>query len=412
MNPIFYLHIPKTGGQTLATRLASAFDPLRVHYLKEDLRYPRDIDTLSKLLQSCDFIESHVAGPILADVSEMDVVTTIREPIARLVSDYRHIRREPTHRLFRASLTLTPGEFFRTFQDFFVNYQSRTLVHSFFEDHRITHVKNAYSDWLYAKLPEAVSRIKWLVPAESINDFTWLWTRETSLHIAHSDVNVNIAGSDDVAIAQVRQVIIDHPELYALDLELWNWSRRWMHKYSKRIRNLGIERRVASNMAFKQNDDGIWLTDGWFPPVMHNTGLVEWWAGPRHTSEVCFRRSGEQALYFDILVVVGLVYENIAAYSAEDYRKLDCRFTYENPLQPTVRIDLSGMGREGTILIHVPQVFSSIQFSKTDTNATRRSFSAGRWHFGNEGMAEVNPVTVTDVSLASSVRSEEVDAYE
>ena len=39
---MFYLHIPKTGGQTLARRLASAFPPGRAHLQEGQFTYPAD----------------------------------------------------------------------------------------------------------------------------------------------------------------------------------------------------------------------------------------------------------------------------------------------------------------------------------------------------------------------------------
>ncbi len=45
---MFYLHVPKTGGQTLATRLASAFDPDKVHVMQAELVFPGDVKKLTK----------------------------------------------------------------------------------------------------------------------------------------------------------------------------------------------------------------------------------------------------------------------------------------------------------------------------------------------------------------------------
>ena len=59
---MFYLHVPKTGGHTLATRLASAFDPDKVHMFQGDLEFPRDSEKLKTLLREKEFIESHVVG--------------------------------------------------------------------------------------------------------------------------------------------------------------------------------------------------------------------------------------------------------------------------------------------------------------------------------------------------------------
>ncbi len=93
MRPIFFLHLTKTGGQTLAARLASAFRPERVHMLQPPLRWPDHADRLTQLLETRDFIESHVLGPLLAKCQGIDILTTVRDPIERLISAYKHIRR-------------------------------------------------------------------------------------------------------------------------------------------------------------------------------------------------------------------------------------------------------------------------------------------------------------------------------
>src|SRR5229473_3232141 len=68
---IFFLHIPKTGGQTLAVRLASAFALNRIHILKDDLHYPADNEVFSRLVESRDFVESHVFGSVLEEQPEL-----------------------------------------------------------------------------------------------------------------------------------------------------------------------------------------------------------------------------------------------------------------------------------------------------------------------------------------------------
>lgn len=47
-------------------------------------------DDLQKLLVDNSFIERHLSGPVLKDFREMDILTTIREPV---ISDSIHQRR-------------------------------------------------------------------------------------------------------------------------------------------------------------------------------------------------------------------------------------------------------------------------------------------------------------------------------
>ena len=108
---IFYLHVPKTGGQSLTRRLASAFLPDETHYFKEELTHPKGVETLRALAETKKFVESHVAGPVLKDVKDVDVLATIRNPVDQMVSNWRHMRRDPSLMWHRAARQLTPAAF-------------------------------------------------------------------------------------------------------------------------------------------------------------------------------------------------------------------------------------------------------------------------------------------------------------
>ncbi|MGW5960193.1 hypothetical protein, partial [Methylorubrum thiocyanatum] len=77
--PIFYLHIPKTGGQTVATRIASAFRPNDVYILNEDIRYPEDAEKFTNITHRCKFIEAHIAGPLLSHFADLRIICTVRD---------------------------------------------------------------------------------------------------------------------------------------------------------------------------------------------------------------------------------------------------------------------------------------------------------------------------------------------
>ena len=128
---MFYLHVPKTGGQTLATRLASAFDPDKVHMFRGDLEFPRDREKLAALLGEKEFIESHVTGAMLSEPMDHPILCTIREPIGQMVSNWRHIRRDSSNRWHRAALSLSAAEFFDNLGDYFRNHQTNYVISSF-----------------------------------------------------------------------------------------------------------------------------------------------------------------------------------------------------------------------------------------------------------------------------------------
>ena len=179
LTPIFYLHIPKTGGQTLATRLASAFPVGKASILTDDLVFPAGCITLHQLLERMHFVERHVSGPVLKEPLAADILTTIREPVAQIASHYLHISREPAHALHRAAHLLSPKAFFTNFGDFLANHQSRYLSSAFLdEDVDLDPLVS-----LARKTIQLTDRIRWWVPTEAIDEFTVLWTIEMKKHL-------------------------------------------------------------------------------------------------------------------------------------------------------------------------------------------------------------------------------------
>lgn len=377
MTPIFYLHVPKTGGQTLARRLASAFPLDRSWILEGDLAFPRDNALLRDLLGNRDFIEAHVAGTFPADCAPMDILATVREPIERLISSYLHVRREPRNRLHRAAHLLSPETFFRNYASHWANQQARTLVHAIMAMPCSPMRDDSQADWLHAQVPAALRRIRWLVPTEAIDEFVPLWSHETGLHVPSPDLETNQALPDGVDPDRLRQVLGRMPELHALDLELWVRARRRMVDYRRAVLLRDVDRRSAATLAFARGEEAIWLTEGWLPPLRVGDSETEWWAGPSPTSRLCFRRRGARALRVDIAVVNGIRRGDIAAYAADGVQ-LPCDI--EGGEEGTrLRIDLDSLGAEGEVLITVPEVYSSIEVSDTDTDTTLRSFAGRDW---------------------------------
>lgn len=375
--PIFYLHLPKTGGQTLANRLASAFAPDRSHVLRGDLVFPRDTDLLQDLLANCDLVEAHVAGPILVEVTAADILCTVREPVARIVSSYLHIRREPENRLHRAAHALRPAEFFRNYAAHWRNQQSRSLIEAVIPQGGQAILEGSSPDWLHAKLLPALDRVRWLVPTEALDEFVLLWSRETGHHVPAAGLVVNVAPPDPADLAALHRIVATMPEIYDLDLELWVRARRWMADYRRRVTLQDVDPRCPATLAFSHGGEAIWLTEGWLMPSRDASGALEWWAGPCRISRLRLRRRLSRALTVDISVVNGIRRDEIAAFAAADRRPLPCRLGGETGT--LLSIDLDGLGDEAEVLIAVPEVLSSIEVSSTDTDTTLRSFAGRAW---------------------------------
>lgn len=377
MTPVFYLHVPKTGGQTLARRLASAFSLDRSWILEGDLAFPRDDALLRDLLGSRGFIEAHVAGTFPADCAPMDILATVREPVERLISSYLHIRREPRNRLHRAAHLLTPETFFRNYADHWANQQARTLVHAITATPCGPMLNGIYADWLHEQLPAALRRIRWLVPTEAIDEFVPLWSYETGLHVLAAGLETNHAQPDGIDLDTLRRVLGRMPELHALDLELWVRARRRMIDYRRAVLLRDVDSRSPATRAFARGEEAIWLTEGWLPPLRVGEAEIEWWAGPSPVSRLRFRRRGASALRVDIAVVNGIRRADIAAY-APDGTQLPCDIEGGDD-GTLLRIGLDCLGAEGEVLISVPEVYSSIEVSDTDTDTALRSFAGRNW---------------------------------
>jgi hypothetical protein len=78
-----------------------------------------------------DFVEAHVTSELLGQRNLTEMLVTVREPVAQIMSNFRHIRREPERRLSRAARELDPGTFFDHFRDFFTDFQCRYLLAAF-----------------------------------------------------------------------------------------------------------------------------------------------------------------------------------------------------------------------------------------------------------------------------------------
>ena len=360
--PIFYLHIPKTGGQTLASRLASSFLPERTWVLQTEMRHPADSDMLQRFAETKQFVEAHVSGELLMNDVSFDIMTTVREPIAQMIANYRHIRREPASLWHQASRQLDAGTFFDIFGDFFADHQTNYLLsalyplsHASLREGRI----RAYA----GRLMEAVDRLRWLVPTESIDQFVGLWSVEVGRRAPSPPLRLNVAPDDDCNVKSLREVLLARPHLYAFDALLWQFARDRMVSYRKKIEAILVPWSWPddSRRAFVDGASGIWLDEGWYDPEMLD-GRLSWWAGPRAVSTVRLRRgAGEPFLLFDVDVVNGIEWKDIAAFAATDSRPLETVLLRVVANRGTYRVAIDSLadGRCSSALV-VPDAMAPI----------------------------------------------------
>src|SRR5271166_2239116 len=388
LGKIFYLHIPKTGGQTLATRLASAFDPDRAHFLQDELHFPKGVDKLNALVGEKDFIESHVAGAMLKDQHELEVLCTVREPVAQALSNWRHIRREPTNRWHRAAHMLKPHVFFDLFGDDLMNPQTRYIVAAFVEPLRTLIETIGYYRAIHNNFQNCIDRIRWLVPTESIDDFVSLWTLETKRNVPNRTTTINIAPEEKgVDLDEVRAAITARPHLYAYDQLLYQIALGRFGDYRRQV----FEKIAPwsypddSRRAFRRESSGVWLTESWHDPETFN-GQRAWWAGPHRASEVrVWRSSNENQLKFFIAVVNGIEYSSITARAKDSGKPLKIsrsRASADEGIEYSVSLET--LKEKDTVLLLAPQCYAPITTRDDDPSLIRRSFLATGWRLDGD----------------------------
>ena len=94
--PLFFLHLPRTAGTTIDAILERHFAPQEVLKVYDAQEYGKHRTHSQEELAGYRYITGHLlltgmAPPTFCD-TEVDVFTLLREPIGRLVSEYRFLR--------------------------------------------------------------------------------------------------------------------------------------------------------------------------------------------------------------------------------------------------------------------------------------------------------------------------------
>ncbi|WP_324076015.1 MAG: hypothetical protein RSE14_04340 [Erythrobacter sp.] len=379
---MFYLHIPKTGGQTLARRIASAFPPGRAHLQAGQFTYPDDCERLAVCLSGHDFVEAHVTGELLAARPLRDLLVTVREPVAQIISNFRHIRREPERRLSRAARELDPGTFLDHFGDFFTDFQSRYLLSAFMP---LGLAEERAGFWpLAAKhLPKVLEQVRWLVPTDRIDAFVPLWEAETGRQAAERSYATNHAPDDGVDLPALEAAIRARPALFALDNVLYQYAQSRFAAWAVQVQQQTAPWDYPANAArvFHAGGGGVWLRRGWYPSeaTCHGAGN---WAGPARRSDISLRRgAGQEVLAFDVTVINGITHDGITAHDARSFAPLPLRHEEIAPDLRRYRIDISALPDVCEIALMVPDCYAAINVFPAGESGDleRRSFLATGW---------------------------------
>jgi FkbM family methyltransferase len=129
--PIYFLHMPKTGGSTLSAFLETLYLPAEFWH-RGEVRYWRDLLRLNPdELRRCQIINGHFGGYVSKHVAlPLRYITFVREPLERALSHYEHVLRDQTHYLHSVAQSLGSfGAYLRDerSQPTVVNFQLRSI---------------------------------------------------------------------------------------------------------------------------------------------------------------------------------------------------------------------------------------------------------------------------------------------
>ncbi|SFJ54909.1 hypothetical protein SAMN05216304_109143 [Bosea sp. OK403] len=376
----FYLHIPKTGGQSLAQRIAALYPLGRSETLTTDYG-DGDSEKLRSAFGRFDFIESHAKGGVLADFSDIGIMASIRNPIDQIISHYRHLF-QPNMRLWqRAVRALEPGALFDTFSDFFANFQSRCIVEAFYDYESLSREIGPI-EALMRYLPSCLERINWFVPSEKIDEFPELWALENKIPMfPRKLIRVNTSQNDGIDKNKIRHAIMSRPNMYDFDMIVYN---HFLRKYSEFRDRIILKPNTGaindSFLAYNSDNEHVWLAENWYVPEPKaiTGGEYSWWAGPQARSKLhCRLKELGGTLKFKARVFAGISPQDVI-FRDEQRASLPVKLDMMND-QIEYSIDVEHLVGDIKIIIDVPYCYAPIQLTLTDDSCVRRSILTSNW---------------------------------
>jgi hypothetical protein len=376
---IFFLHIPKTGGQTLATRIAAAFPPGRSYVLQSNIT---SAEELARLCAQHDFVEGHTAAGVLADAAgSPDIMMAVRDPIEQIISNYRHIRRDPALRLHKTAMAMPPVAFMERCADRIFNFQAKSFVKAF-AGMDLLELAGGDDLWVMRHFETSLGRLRWLLPTEAIDQFGPLWALETNRALPLPTVEVNRAASDDVDAAALRGWLRERPERFALDSLLWARARARFAAWSYEVLSRwgGVPADESPMCAFRQGQARIWLGQGWHAPAQRGDGVTEWWSGPDFFSSVRVRPAGHRELRFEVAASLGVQLHKLRILHPDSRRILPLALrVLPGTSIGELRVTLDGLGEDERLLVHGPEDVHLLPDLPFALQTPRRGFATQNW---------------------------------
>lgn len=376
---IFLLHIPKTGGQTVSARIASAFPPDRCNIMVPRIEGAAD---LAEQMARYDFLAGHPAGRVLEQPPRgLEVMALVRDPVEHIVSQYRHIRRDSHNRLHAAAAALPPRAFIERFAAHMFNFQARAFVRASYSPTAADWIAGNEM-WVLRNLENAAAQIRWLVPTEQSDEFCALWALESGRPLGQPRIRLNAVGADGVDAPALRDWLRGKPERFALDSILWMIARRhyteWRDELLTRDRTTGAAADGAR--AWSSDEAAVWLVRDWHRPEPVEDGTMVWWAGPEMSSRIRIRRSGRHLLRFQGFVFLGVHWNKIRLFRGIDMMELGLRCTLDPETHRVAfEAEIGHLGEDETLVLHASEDATAVPPVALALDMPRRGFATRDW---------------------------------
>lgn len=388
MKPIFHLHVPKTGGQTLGMRLSQAMSADKVYYMLGEIEHSDDL-LLDEIIKTKLLVSSHVKGAVFSKTNVFDIVCLVRNPIDHIISNYFHIKRDKNNILNGIICANKFEKVFDQFPSVFFNFQVRYIVGSFYQM-AIEDLVVDEARFLSRHLFAALDRIKWLGVTEELEEFVRYFSLSSGLAVRNTSPSKNIASiisknqKDDM-----RGWLTESTHLFALDSLIYSEALNRFSKLREEVvsrafkaLHVGSKTSINYQIAFAEPQKSIVLTDGWYPLNEVPGWGIEFRAGPKTLSLIKYHRtSNDDFLQFDIAFVAGVLVSEFLIFNVNT--KCILPISIEDKVSYlTVSIDLSDQGPEGDIAIYVPRAYPLSIFDQNyEENNEICPYSTGRWRY-------------------------------
>lgn len=381
--PIFHLHIPKTGGQSFGQRLAAGVAPGRSWYLRGDITR-RDSALLDELAANMAVVSAHPGTGVLEHETRFAFAALVRDPVEQIVSNYLHVLRDAANDYHQQFVNLPVARAVELSRGVFANFQARSLVTSFFS-FSAADMLGDDERFLAKHLLEAADRLEWLAPTEALDELCLLMAVQTGHDFARERCVVNTAANrGDPRGAELRELLLTRPELYALDTLLHQEARRRLAALRTAV--LGAMRPAGAAGArpgtiHAAKGESIQALEGWWQPFAEVPGWgLELRAGPDLASRLRLRRRRQTRwLCFDLAFVAWVKPEELLFIDAQRAAFLPFKVLRRGKTI-TIAVDLTETAAESEIVMRTPRIYPLARLDgRWKGSDILVSLSTGRW---------------------------------